>query len=103
VAAGTPWGQAGGEPSHTLQITELPSHTHQANAINTNAGAINNPTLANLSASAPAEVYAAPSQLTNFAPTAVQITGGSQPHNNMQPSLVIGFCIALQGIFPSRD
>ncbi|MDQ6777332.1 MAG: phage tail protein, partial [Actinomycetota bacterium] len=29
--------------------------------------------------------------------------GGSQPHNNVQPYLVMSFCIALQGIFPSRN
>jgi microcystin-dependent protein len=30
-------------------------------------------------------------------------TGGSQPHLNMQPFLTLNFCIALQGIFPSRN
>jgi microcystin-dependent protein len=30
-------------------------------------------------------------------------TGGSQPHNNMMPYLALNFCIALQGIFPSRN
>jgi microcystin-dependent protein len=29
--------------------------------------------------------------------------GGSQPHNNMMPYLVLNFIIALQGIFPSRN
>jgi microcystin-dependent protein len=33
---------------------------------------------------------------------AVSITGGSQPHNNMQPYLTLNFNIALQGIFPQR-
>jgi microcystin-dependent protein len=33
----------------------------------------------------------------------LNVSGGSQPHNNMQPYLVINFCIALQGIFPSRN
>ncbi len=31
------------------------------------------------------------------------MTGGSQPHNNMQPYLVLNFCIALVGIFPSQN
>jgi microcystin-dependent protein len=30
-------------------------------------------------------------------------TGGSQPHENRQPLLVLDFCIALQGIFPSQN
>ena len=36
-------------------------------------------------------------------PMAVQTTGGDQPHNNVQPFAVLSFCIALQGIFPSRN
>jgi microcystin-dependent protein len=31
------------------------------------------------------------------------VTGGSQPHNNMMPTLFISFVIVLQGIFPSRN
>jgi len=34
---------------------------------------------------------------------AIGQTGGSQPHENMQPYLTLSFCIALQGIFPSRN
>jgi microcystin-dependent protein len=30
-------------------------------------------------------------------------TGGSQPHNNMMPTLVLNYCIALQGVFPARN
>ena len=33
----------------------------------------------------------------------MSVTGGSLPHNNMQPSLTLNFCIALQGIFPARN
>ena len=36
-------------------------------------------------------------------PGTIGNTGGSQPHNNMQPYLVLNYCIALQGIFPSRN
>jgi microcystin-dependent protein len=36
-------------------------------------------------------------------PTADSIVGGGQPHGNLQPLLVLTFCIALQGIFPSRN
>jgi len=34
---------------------------------------------------------------------AINKAGGSQPHNNMAPYLVLTFCIALSGIFPSRN
>jgi microcystin-dependent protein len=37
-----------------------------------------------------------------MSPSALQVAGGSQPHNNMQPYLVVNFCIALQGVFPPR-
>jgi microcystin-dependent protein len=36
-------------------------------------------------------------------PQTIGQAGGSQPHNNMQPYLVINFIIALEGIFPSRN
>jgi microcystin-dependent protein len=35
--------------------------------------------------------------------TTVQMSGGSQPHDNLQPLLCVNFCIAVQGIFPSRN
>ncbi len=40
---------------------------------------------------------------TQMNPQSVSLAGGSQPHNNMQPYLVISFSIALEGIFPSRN
>ena len=43
------------------------------------------------------------SQLVAMHPQAVSNTGGSQPHENMQPYLVLNYIIALQGIFPSRN
>jgi microcystin-dependent protein len=47
--------------------------------------------------------YAAAQSLTAMAPGAVNNTGGSQAHLNMQPFLTLSFCIALQGIFPSQN
>ena len=41
--------------------------------------------------------------LTTMNPNAVVPLGGSQPHNNIQPSMGINYIIALQGIFPSRN
>ena len=45
----------------------------------------------------------APTANTTMNPSCVANTGGSQPHDNMSPYLVLTFCIALQGIFPSRN
>ena len=47
-------------------------------------------------------MYARPS-LTTLNPTTIANVGGSQAHNNMMPYLALNFCIALQGIFPSRN
>ncbi len=93
-------GERAGEQGHTLTIAEIPQHSHTLSAINTNAGNVNTPSNANLAASAPAEIYAT-ANLVPMSNTSLGAAGGSQPHNNMQPSLTIGFCIALQGIFPS--
>ncbi len=40
---------------------------------------------------------------TGLAPQAIGMTGGSQPHNNMQPYLALNYCIALNGVFPPRN
>jgi microcystin-dependent protein len=47
--------------------------------------------------------YQSPQQLVAMDPTASSVVGGGQPHENQQPLLVLAFCIALQGIFPSRN
>jgi microcystin-dependent protein len=98
-------GETGGEPSVTLLTAELPTHTHQARAVDA-SGDVTTPNNA-LWASATfgrvgTNMYssAAPSQMMN--PTSTGITGGSQPHNNMPPYLCVTFIIALQGIFPQR-
>ena len=44
-----------------------------------------------------------PSPNTTMSPTAIGNAGGSQPHNNEAPYLVLNFIIALVGIFPSRN
>ena len=61
------------------------------------------PTGALLATSAATDpIYSAPSSLVAMAPGTIGNTGGSQAHLNMQPFLVLSFCIALQGIFPSQ-
>jgi microcystin-dependent protein len=47
--------------------------------------------------------YGPPQSLTPLIPDSVTNVGGSQPHNNMMPYLVLNFIIALQGIFPSQN
>ena len=50
-----------------------------------------------------AKYYSVNNPNTSLNPaTALSITGGSQPHNNLMPYLTLTFCIALQGVFPPR-
>jgi microcystin-dependent protein len=48
-------------------------------------------------------IYSSPGNLVAMNPGSVTNVGGSQAHLNMQPFLTLGFCIALQGIFPSPN
>jgi microcystin-dependent protein len=103
VGSGHTLGERGGEQAHTLSIAEIPEHVHVMNA--TAAGATTNtPTSSLLLAkSTPANLYGSASNLVAMSPSAVTNTGGSQAHLNMQPFLILSFCIALQGIFPSPN
>lgn len=52
----------------------------------------------------PQDIYGQPPvDLISLNPNTMTLTGGGQSHNNIQPSLVIGFVIALQGLYPSRN
>lgn len=101
VGSGHTLGERGGAESHTLSIAQIPTHVHFANA-STAAGNTAVPSgTTTLAASANYEAYHAPTNLVAMSPSSVANVGGSQAHLNMQPFLVLSFCIALQGIFPS--
>jgi microcystin-dependent protein len=94
-------GNKSGEESHTLTPSEMPSHDHSV-AANT-ASATSDEAQGNLPARPGIDVYRSPSALGSFAPETVSHAGGGTRHQNMQPWLAINFCIALQGLFPSRN
>ncbi len=101
-------GQQVGTANHTLTASEIPAHTHQLTAVApaNSASNVNIPTGNYLSNSAPAEIYRSGAGSPALIPVvsgSIGNTGGSQPHQNMQPFLVLSFCIALQGIFPSQN
>lgn len=102
VGSGHTLGERGGEQAHTLSIAEIPTHTHVLNATSATS-TTNTPTASlMLAQSTASDLYGTSGQnLQAMAPAAVTNTGGSQAHLNMQPFLVLSFCIALQGIFPS--
>jgi microcystin-dependent protein len=93
-------GEKSGAQSHTLLLTELPTHTHALNATNNN-GAV--PANAGNFLGAFNNGYRQPDNLTSLNPATITTVGGTQAHLNMQPFLVLSFCIALQGIFPSQN
>jgi microcystin-dependent protein len=94
-------GQAGGQEFHTLTISEMPTHIHPMNAVSEvgNTTAPSN----NWLARSATEPYRAFSNPTTMHPASITNYGGSQPHENRQPFLVLNFIIALQGVFPSRN
>ncbi|MDQ5823260.1 MAG: tail fiber protein [Chloroflexota bacterium] len=93
-------GEAAGSTSVTVNIQQLPQHVHALMGTQTNANA-GLPTGNLLGRSS--SLYTSPSALTTLNSSSVTSVGGSQPHNNMMPYLVLNFIIALQGIFPSRN
>jgi microcystin-dependent protein len=107
TGAGFVEGQKGGEEFHTVIMSEMPQHPHQLNASSTQA---NQATLVtspantpNILAAVTGAQYGNAQSLTTLTPDTITNVGGSQPHENRQPFLVLNFIIALQGIFPSRN
>jgi microcystin-dependent protein len=103
-------GQIGGEENVTLLSSNLPQHTHQFSGTNAqaNSSAIgaNGFALAaivNQDGGTAGNYYGPAATLVSLNPAEVGNTGGTQPHTNIQPYLVINWCIALFGIFPSRN
>lgn len=98
-------GQSGGAADVTLTLNEIAQHTHQLNGTNdgaNNAGPGGN-TPASTAGPSPGPVYSNAASNATLSASAISPAGGSQPHNNMQPYLTLNFCIAMQGIFPSRN
>jgi microcystin-dependent protein len=91
---------------HTLGVTitqqTMAQHLHFAQGTSNSSGNVATAAGALLAASN-VTVYGPAAALVALDPSSVTSVGGSQPHNNMMPYLVLNFCIALQGIFPSQN
>lgn len=96
----SPIGANGGEALHTLTQNEAPSHTHNFQAATSGAN-VSSPTGAIL-AGGGANIFVPSANLKAMAQQDLTTVGG-QPHENRQPYLVMNWCIALTGIFPSRS
>lgn len=93
-------GQQAGVTAVTVLSTQMPAHNHTVSG-STNAPSQGSP--AGAAWATAASIPYATTANTTMAPGALASSGGSQPHNNMAPSLVVNYSIALSGTFPSRN
>jgi len=114
-------GQVGGTETVTMTVNQLPAHGHAvpgtgltATANVKNSAGNQQMPAGNIPAGEAAGVTATYSSAMPdgvMAPGAISVggnatasnMGGSQPHPNLQPYLTLNYCIALEGIFPSRN
>lgn len=110
---GFAWGQTGGEEMHTLAVNEMPSHSHAMSGDATTAGSSNtyvpaSNTVLGISVDYSQTgdtvvTYSGGAANGSMASGAVTSAGAGQPHENRMPYLVLNACIALVGIYPSRQ
>ena len=100
-------GEAAGSTAVTINIQQLPTHLHalQASSTQANQATLLTPpaNTPNILAAGTGDQDGPPQSFTPLIADSVTSVGGSQPHNNMMPYLVLNFIIALQGIFPSQN
>jgi microcystin-dependent protein len=94
-------GEAGGVENVTLTQGQMPTHSHPVEA-NSSPATGTRPS-GTVLARTTANVYAAAPDTTTMNAGTIGSTGSSQAHPNIQPYLVLNFCIALNGVFPSRN
>jgi microcystin-dependent protein len=108
-------GEAAGSTSVTINQQQMPTHIHPVLSSNVAAVPDENgqdgtgklfggaTVFSQGGNTQTVSLYGQPTGLTAMAPDMLSSVGGSQPHNNMMPYLVLTFIIALQGIFPSQN
>lgn len=101
MGSGYTIGQLAGSETVTLTTQQIPVHTHvpQANSAS-QADTPNGNVWATASGTTPYEVSPGNAQMNN---SILQQTGGSQPHDNMIPYLVVNYIISLYGVYPSQN
>lgn len=92
--------QQGGVETVTLTVSQIPAHSHAAVGV-TPSGSQAGPAGATWAQSA-LNQFSTNAPTTAMDPGAIGRAGGSQPHDNMMPFLVINFILSLFGVFPSQ-
>ncbi len=97
------WGQQGGTESNILTVNQLPSHSHEVNAVLADGNQAT--PFRNLPAGTKLldPEYSDATPDTTMSPSMIGNTGGNQSVENRQPYVTVTFIIATQGIFPSRN
>jgi microcystin-dependent protein len=102
VGPGFALGESGGVETVTLTTSQIPAHSHVPQCFS-NPGNQPNPDGAVWATSNPATYFSSAAPNITMSPAAIQSSGGSQPHDNMIPFLVINFILSLFGVFPSQS
>src|SRR5262249_20104971 len=102
VGPGFALGQSGGVESVTLTTSQIPAHSHVPQCLAA-TGNQASPGGGVWASSSPATYFSDAAPNIQLAASAIGSTGGSQPHDNMQPFLVINFILSLFGVFPSQS
>lgn len=98
IGQGYVQGQKLGEEFHTLTSSETPAHNHVVQGSSQQGDQAGPSILASSE-----NTYRTADELTTINAETLASVGGSQPHENRHPFTVLVWCVALQGIFPSRN
>ncbi len=104
-------GEVAGTENVTLLVNQIPSHNHAVNACTTTSGNVPQPAgaypatvqITGETKGGTVNVYSTASPNAIMNPNMIGLQGGNLPHSNLQPFLVVNYCIAIAGIFPSRN
>jgi microcystin-dependent protein len=100
-------GEAAGVESVTLTTSQIPAHNHSLNATSTGQqqapGGNTLPSTVTAASAVNPHVYGPLNTAVQLSGNTIGASGGSQPHDNMQPFLCVSFIISLFGIFPSQS
>lgn len=103
-------GVVSGETTHVLSLDEMPAHSHPLRALAATADDANPTNTAfpaqgqsTASGNPGVNMYSTAPHSRTFRSTAISTSGADQPHDNQQPYLVLNYCIALIGIYPSPN